>query len=269
VNHEGGTAHATGSTPGVVACAQAAVRRLWALAAAAVLLVGPTPVTVSIREQPAATALMSSQNWAGYVAHRSGAQFTSIRGAWTQPAVSCPAGGTYSSFWVGLDGYVSKDVEQIGTDADCLQADVPVYYAWYELYPAERVRIAMVVHPGDHLEATVEAVAGGTSLSLRNLTSERTFSTLQPGAAGRLTSAEWIAEAPSACSAGTCWVLPLANFGSVAFSLCSAIAAGSSGTISAPTWSTDALTMVDSSGAVIAHPSSVTSDGASFSVIHR
>ncbi|HEY0410204.1 MAG TPA: G1 family glutamic endopeptidase, partial [Candidatus Dormibacteraeota bacterium] len=64
-----------------------------------------SPSPVQIREAPAASASMSSPNWAGYAAHRPGMQFTDVRGAWVQPSVSCPNGGTYSSFWIGLDGY--------------------------------------------------------------------------------------------------------------------------------------------------------------------
>jgi hypothetical protein len=245
-------------------------RRLAAsLVVAGALVVGASPATVSIREQPAASTSMSSPNWAGYAAHRAGLQFTGVRGSWTQPSVTCPQGGTYSSFWIGLDGYLSDYVEQVGTGADCTQTNIPAYYAWYELYPAARVRIAMVIRPGDHLEADVGSIAAGTSITLRDVTSGRTFSTMRRGPAGPLSSAEWIAEAPSACSAGSCSVLPLANFGSVGFSGCSAFAAGASGTINAPAWSSDVITMVGPNGAVIAQPSPVTADGASFNVTHR
>jgi hypothetical protein len=212
---------------------------------------------------------MSSPNWAGYAVHRSGVQFTDVRGGWVQPAVSCPNGGTYSSFWIGLDGYLSQYVEQIGTGADCTQANAPAYYAWYELYPAARVRVAMVIRPGDQLEAEVNSIAAGTTLTLRDVSSGRTFSTVRRGPIGPLSSAEWIAEAPSACSGSSCNVLPLANFGSVAFNLCSAIAGGTSGTINSPSWAADVITMVRSNGSVLAQPWGLTADGASFNVTVR
>lgn len=245
------------------------VRLAAGVAAAAVLLVAGSPRTVTVHEAPAAAASMSSPNWAGYAAHGPGTQFTDVRGAWVQPGIACPQGGTYSSFWIGLDGYLSNYVEQVGTGADCSAQNQPVYYAWYELYPAERVRIAIVVHPGDHLEAAVGAVPGGTSLSLRDVTTGRTFSTTRQGPTGPLNSAEWIAEAPSSCGAAGCSVLPLADFATVWFTGCSATAGGSNGTITSAAWSADVITMVRSNGQVLAQPTQLSPDGAGFDVHHR
>ena len=236
---------------------------------AGAVLVGASPVyggVRGVREAPAASASMRSPNWAGYAVHRAGVQFTSVRGAWAQPAVSCPQGGTYSSFWIGIDGYLNQYVEQVGTGADCIAANTPSYYAWYELYPAARVRIAMVIRPGDQVEADVGAVPGGTELNIRDVTSGRTFSTMRRGTSGPLTSAEWVAEAPSACTGSSCSVLPLANFGTVDFTLCSAVGNGASATINSSGWSEDVITMVRSDGTVLAQPSDVTVDGASFNV---
>jgi hypothetical protein len=244
-------------------------RTVAAMVVAAAMVAGASPLSGGIREAPAATTSMSSPNWAGYAAHRPGTQFTDVRGAWAQPGVSCPNAGTYSSFWIGLDGYLSDFVEQIGTGADCTQVNAPSYYAWYELYPAARVRIAMVIRPGDQLEAEVNSIAAGTTLTLRDVTSGRSFSSMRRGSSGPLTSAEWIAEAPSACSGSSCNVLPLANFGTVAFSLCSAIAGSSSGTINSSAWTADVITMVRSNGTVLAQPWGLTADGASFNVSVR
>ncbi len=64
----------------------------------------------------------ASTNWSGYAAYQSGTTFTDVKATWTQPSVTCPKRGTqYASFWVGLDGYNSNSVEQIGTDSDCVQ----------------------------------------------------------------------------------------------------------------------------------------------------
>ena len=60
-----------------------------------------------------------------------------------------PAGGSqYAAFWVGLDGYAGKTVEQIGTEADCTGPS-PGYYAWYEVYPGAGVNFTNPVSPGD------------------------------------------------------------------------------------------------------------------------
>ena len=55
-------------------------------------------------------------------------------------------------------------------------------------------------------------------------------------------SAEWIAEAPSACSAEGCTPMPLANFGNVTFTNTSATTAdGHTGSISDPSWTAQPL----------------------------
>jgi hypothetical protein len=76
-----------------------------------------------------------------------------------------------------------------------------------------------------------------------------------------LSSAEWIAEAPSMCSK-TCRELPLTNFDRVNFS--GATANGSP--INNTAWSFDPLTMVTGNGTVKAAPSSLDSTGSNFSV---
>ena len=62
---------------------------------------------------------VDSLNWAGYAATTSGSNaFSNVSGDWTIPTVST-AGGSNSAvaFWVGLDGFNSSTVEQIGVAA--------------------------------------------------------------------------------------------------------------------------------------------------------
>lgn len=66
---------------------------------------------------------VSSSIWAGYAVTGAAGSFTSVSASWTQPTASCAAGSQYTAFWVGLDGYASKTVEQIGTEADCTGAN--------------------------------------------------------------------------------------------------------------------------------------------------
>jgi hypothetical protein len=79
----------------------------------------------------------SSSNWAGYAAAGAAGRFTSVSASWTQPTATCSTGSQYAAFWVGLDGYTSQTVEQIGTEADCSGPNpaTPQYYTWYEVYP--------------------------------------------------------------------------------------------------------------------------------------
>src|SRR5215470_20184880 len=117
-----------------------------------------------------------SANWSGYAA--AGRAFRSVSASWTQPAAHCrdgsakhgaaQHGAAYASFWVGLDGYRSPSVEQIGTDADC-RGRTARYYGWYEMYPAPPVRLGRKVRPGDQLSASVTfGAAGSYTLVLRN-----------------------------------------------------------------------------------------------------
>lgn len=197
-----------------------------------------------------------STNWSGYA--NTGAQFKTVKGSWTQPSVTCGAGQTaYSSFWVGIDGDTTNTVEQTGTDSDC-SSGTPTYYAWYEMYPKFPVNLSQPVSPGDSITASVTTSGNGSfTLTISDNSKGWTFSTNQRSKKAKLGSAEWIAEAPSS-SGG---VLPLANFGTVNFTNCSA-----NGLSISANPNPDAITMVTSSGTVKAQPSGLGSGGASFSV---
>ncbi len=201
----------------------------------------------------------SSTNWSGYA--NTGTTFTDVKGSWTQPSVTCSPGQTaYSSFWVGIDGDTTSTVEQTGTDSDC-SSGTPTYYAWYEMYPKFPVNLSTSsypVAPGDSMSAEVQYNGSGRfTLTISNNTRHWTFTTNQTSRKARLGSAEWIAEAPS----GAGGVLPLANFGTVNFTNCTA-----NGVSISSNPNPDAITMVTSSGTVKAQPSSLGSGGTSFSV---
>ncbi|MBV9400317.1 MAG: hypothetical protein JO062_20225 [Bryobacterales bacterium] len=215
---------------------------------------------------------VASDNWSGYAVTGVKGSVTDAKGSWIVPSVTCPSSGDeYSSFWVGIDGYSSNTVEQVGTDSDCVNG-VPTYYAWYEFYPhfAYTIR-SITVKPGDVISAEVTASGKGTFTVTITDGNERPFSvsTHVPNAAA--SSAEWIAEAPY--SGG---VLPLANFGTVLFGqdstavmeTCNATIGGTSGPIGSPSFANDVaeITMVNGSGATKAAPSDLSSDGSSFSV---
>ena len=222
----------------------------------------------------------TSTNWSGYAV--TGGTFTDVKGSWTQPAANCSSataspvhgkgnghgngngGGSgksqssYSSFWVGLDGYSSSTVEQTGTDADC-SGTTPVYYGWYEFYPAFPINFSNPVSPGDTINAEVSVSGGTVTITLQDASQGWTQRATQSSAGYALSSAEWVAEAPSSGQ-----VLPLANFGTVNFSNASATSGSKKGSISAFTY--DPMTMVTSSGQTKAAPSGLGSGGSSFSV---
>jgi hypothetical protein len=93
-------------------------------------------------------------NWAGYAMTGPEGAFTSVSASWTQPAVPCGGVNQYSSFWVGLDGYNSASVEQVGTQAGC-EGGVPVYVGFWHLSPNESGQSLNVVEPGDQISASV------------------------------------------------------------------------------------------------------------------
>jgi hypothetical protein len=196
----------------------------------------------------AAAASEVSTNWAGYaVAATSvgtGKPFTSVTGRWVQPAASCESGTpTYSAFWVGLGGFSqgSYAVEQTGTQANCYFSQ-PYYGAWYELFPAPPVNLKLRIRPGDLLSATVTVNKRTVLIRLKNVTTNKLFTKLLTMRRPDLSSAEWIAEAPTGCNyLGSCTTLPLTNFGTVDFSRSSARVKGHKGRISDPVWAATSI----------------------------
>jgi len=113
-------------------------------------------------------------------------------------------------------------------------------------------------------------------VQVKNRTRKTSFTKSLTMAAPDLTSAEWVAEAPSSCNAsGThCTVLPLANFGTVTFTKASTIASTHPGTINDPAWSRVSIRLVPEGGqfgrfaqsTAGALPGELTEDGRGFPV---
>jgi hypothetical protein len=194
-----------------------------------------------------------STNWSGYAATGANGAFSSVSAAWTEPTATC-SGRTakYSSFWVGLDGFTSSSVEQTGTDSDCSGA-TPVYYGWYEMYPANPVNFSNTVQPGDSMTASVTFSGTRTyTLVLKDTTRGWTQTITKSESGLARSSAEVITEAPSSGSG----VLPLANFGTVRYGSSSANGASLGG--QSPT----EIIMINSSGSDKDSTSSIGSTGA-------
>jgi len=204
----------------------------------------------------------SSLNWSGYAVTGPNGSVQDVKGSWTVPTVTCTNGTQYSSFWVGIDGFNSNTVEQIGTDADC-HSGSPAYYAWFEFYPHPMFTINnFEIKPGDVISAEVTYASRQFTVSLHNSRTGQMFSTSTRVSNARRSSAEWVAEAPS--SAGG--ILPLADFGTVSYT---ANTASVNKTLDAAIGSFTnnyAITMVDASGNVKAQPSPLGTDLSSFSV---
>jgi hypothetical protein len=195
------------------------------------------PVTGKLRTG-AGTA--TSTNWSGYAAY--GATFSDVQGNWQQPTATCTGlrhnQVSLAAFWVGLDGYLNNTVEQTGTEADC-DGTTPVYYAWYEFYPANVIVLnttADPVSPHDVFHADVSS----TSLTLHDVTAGWSVPIPVPAKGYAFSSAEWIAEGPSNM---------LTNFGTVDFTNAAASSGATlNGPIDSTAWNHDAITMVTRGG---------------------
>ena len=255
--------------------------------AAAALPIAATALLASSASAATAPNAVRSSNWAGYTA--SGAQFSDVSGTWVQPAANCAGGSGVAAFWIGIGGATgsSRALEQTGTQVECGKDGTPSYSAWYELVPAGPVTVDLAVAPGDRISARVGVNGDRISISMTDVTTGASFSKTLRMNGPETGSAEWIAEAPSACqsSGKSCKTLPLADFGTVAFSAASATAAGHAGPISDPQWTATPVQLSpgarlglggdlfgpgagggDRTSTAAAVPSTLTPDGSAFSV---
>jgi hypothetical protein len=213
---------------------------------------------------------VTSHNWSGYAAQAS-SQFTEVSGRWVQPSVTCSSSGrSAAAFWIGLDGYTSDTVEQIGTKSVC-DDETPAYTAWWQMYPAAPTFLpasSYPVRPADTLTASV--TRSGMSYRLTIASSEGwTYSTVQTGSAAN-SSAEWIASSPPACA--TCrGFASLADFGEVEFSCAEAAVGGPLRAVSS--FRNDdgpaRITMVGTGDVILAKPGRLTDKGRTFQVLWK
>jgi hypothetical protein len=167
----------------------------------------------------------ASLNWSGYAVSVS--DVTSVTGTFNVPTVSGPSSvsglPTDVSVWVGIDGYTSGTVEQVGVSGSYDgTTNTASYYAWWELYPRFSMPIrAMTVDAGDEITATVQYLSGGSfQLSIEDTTHSQSFSIVARAPVGgakvaQRNSAEWIVERAATIYKGYLTILPLATFSDV------------------------------------------------------
>ena len=213
----------------------------------------------AVKNVTAATAY----NWSGY-ADTSGTHqaFTKVSGSWTTPSVTCSAEDQITSNWVGLDGFNSNTVEQLGTLSWCFQGK-PVYFTWYEMYPAGTTEVGTTVQPGDKIAASVTRT--GTSYALKLTDSTHTGNNISETKTCALatcldTSAEWISERPS-FSIG---IVPQAHYNAFKITNGAQTSSGKAGTIgSGP--GVNSITMIDATISYNLNTVSTLTGGNSFS----
>jgi hypothetical protein len=212
-----------------------------------------------------------SSNWSGYVAATSFTKpakgsVNDVSGCWVVPTLKQTSDNSYSSIWVGIDGYGSSTVEQIGTEHDWV-GGVQQNYAWFEMFPQGSYQIVgFPVDTGDSIGAEVTYKGNDTfKLAIYNYT--KSVYSIIPSSHTKAhgtsrISAEWIVEAPSSAST----VLPLAHFNKVSMTKCQAIINGKTGSISDNHWTGDEIKMAMTNLTVKAEPSSLTNSGKDFAV---
>jgi hypothetical protein len=232
---------------------------------------------------PAALAdTTDSSNWAGYAVHKPGVSFRTVSGTWRQPNAKCtPGAQSYSAFWVGIGGFSlnAPALEQTGTEVDCSISGKVESSAWYELVPAASTPIRLTVRPGDLMRASVAVTGARVVISLDDVTRHTTFKKTLNADVIDVSSAEWIAEAPSQCvGVDSCQTLPLADFAPTKFDSARVRSSiGHSGSISDRTWNWTKIKLTPGGrrfaayngrgpAAGAASPSSLLSAGHSFSV---
>ena len=198
------------------------------------------------------TVLGSSYDWAGYAdgsTTTKAGTFTRVSGSWTTPSVTCSAEDQLTSDWVGLDGFISSSLEQLGTMSWCYEGS-PMYFTWWEMFHPKGtglVRVGNTLQPGDKISASVSRSGTAYTLKLTDATnSANSFTTKQtcPATTCLDTSAEWISERP-AFGIG---IAPLAHYNAFKVTNGAQTSSGKSGTIGS--FSTvNEITMVDATDA--------------------
>jgi len=203
----------------------------------------------------------TSQNWSGYSG--TGGTFTAVNGTWTVPQFTPDSPAGADAAWVGIGGVNTRDLIQAGTQQTVSGSGSTQYQAWVETLPQASHPVPLAVHSGDSVSVSISLVPNTQNqwlVAFNNNTTGQSYQVTETYASS-MSSAEWIQEAPSAARGRQ---IPLDNFGTIEFSQGSAVKDGQ--TVSIAGAGAQAVTMVGRGGQRLATPSSLGSDGASFTV---
>jgi hypothetical protein len=207
-------------------------------------------------------ASVTTMNWSGYAVVDGANPFqsgTTVYGEWVVPvaqqaAGTCTGTWSYSSEWVGIDGFTSSDVLQAGIEVDAFcgnGSSMAFYSAWYEWYPDVETRITnLPIAPGNIIG--VEVWNSGPTQGnayIVNYTTEQSVSLAFNAPAGTSLvgdSVEWIVERPEVNGA----FAALTHYVAEPFNFCHAAAGAGTYTPGAsPTGTAYSIDMIDDSGA--------------------
>jgi hypothetical protein len=202
------------------------------------------------------TSSYTSLNWAGYMA--TAGTYTTVSGAWTVPTAT-GATTSYDATWIGIGGVKSSDLIQVGTDNTVSSTGQETSEAFYEMLPQSSRTIPLQVNSGDKMTASLTQTSTNRwQITITDTTIGKTY-TKTVSYASSYSSAEWIEEDPSDISNS---LLSLDTFTPVSFTA----AASSNSNLTLTTGNAQPVTMVTTAGKPIATPSTLGTDGQSFSV---
>lgn len=221
----------------------------------------PQPVAPSPSAAPGGA---TSHNWSGYAA--TSGSYSGVSGTWTvpQPASGSATGGVAAT-WVGIGGVSSQDLIQAGTQ-DVTVGGQHQFQTWIETLPQASQQVPLAVAPGDSVTVSITESAPGSgvwSIDLKNATTGQSYQKTVHYTSSE-SSAEWIEEAPAAQAGNGTSIVPLDSFGTVAFTAATATENGQ--TVDIAQASAQPISMLNSASQPLAVPSSIASDGSSFTV---
>ncbi len=231
-------------------------------------LLSGTPITAAMPTaslaHPAAlnagTGTHLSYNWSGYTAQTG--TFTGVGATWNVPNASTMFQNQSSAdaTWIGVGGVGANNLIQAGTQTLFNANGQATYQAWYETLPNASQPVPLTIAPGNSMSVSVvEQTQNAWTISFANNTTGQTYQLTIPYASSRA-SAEWIEEMPTVNNQ----FATLDAFGTVSFT--NAWTIQNNVRVTPAQAGAQALTMVNGSQQVIAQPSALDAQGASFSV---
>jgi hypothetical protein len=184
-------------------------------------------------------AYQTMPTWSGYMATgEMNTVFTNASATWTVPTVTCsPASNTGALQWVGIDGYRSITVEQVGSETSCVNG-LPQYSAWFEMWGDLSLNNGFwinypgIVKPGDKMSGSVSVRGGTWTLSLEDVTQNWWYykTVVSPNPVPQQVSAEAIVERPLVCAGvGACVNGTMAELSPVIFTSTNFVSSDPSG----------------------------------------
>jgi len=145
---------------------------------------------------------IGAYNWSGWAQTAPAGTFHSAVDTWVVPTVASGPGLQFASDWVGIGGLTDGTLVQDGTQV-INDKGATTYEAWTEILPEPEDPLALTVHPGDKIKATVAEIKPGVwKMTVADKTTKKTASRTQAYAGSSHASVEAIHERP--CIADGC-----------------------------------------------------------------